>query len=221
MRWVGAIVAWGLAIGAFGVEAHAASASGQDVSVLSDEERDALLAGHTVSRPLRFERGTGSYVGGVSYQIVEVPASAVYEVLAEERRLPDVLPNTHSVRWVGRHGRLRCVEISQGTRLVRATYTVCLEHDRPAGLIRFWLDPSRPHGIRDVWGYFRVEPLGAERSLVTVAVALDLGPGLVRLVFEDAVQALALSTPRYIRDYVEPRRPWEAGHRSSGLSWDR
>jgi hypothetical protein len=45
-----------------------------------------------------------------------------------------------------------------------------------------------------------------ERSLVTVAVALDVGPGLVRLFFEERIQRVILATPRHIKDFIEPRR---------------
>ena len=38
---------------------------------------------------------------------------------------------------------------------------------------------------------------------MTVGVALDLGPGIVRLLFEDHIQRLILATPQRIRDVVE------------------
>jgi hypothetical protein len=40
---------------------------------------------------------------------------------------------------------------------------------------------------------------------VTVAVAVDVGDGLVRMLFEDRVQRLILSAPAQIRDFLEPR----------------
>jgi 2-methylcitrate dehydratase PrpD len=36
----------------------------------------------------------------------------------------------------------------------------------------------------------------------TVAVALDVGPGVVRMLFEDRIQRTILSTPQKIRDYL-------------------
>ncbi len=67
------------------------------------------------------------------------------------------------------------------------------------------MDPSRPHDVKDVWGYFRVRPFGNEHSLVTVAAVLDLGPGIVRALFEDTIQDIILSSPATIKSYVEPR----------------
>ena len=41
------------------------------VPAFTTTERQALLAGATVSRPMHFKRGAdGSYIGGVAYQVV-------------------------------------------------------------------------------------------------------------------------------------------------------
>jgi len=85
------------------------------------------------------------------------------------------------------------------------TYTVRIERSAQRSELRFWLDSSRPHDIDDVFGFFRVEPFGEGKSLVTVAAALDLGLGFTSLFFSDAVERSVLSTPGQIRNYVEPR----------------
>jgi hypothetical protein len=41
---------------------------------------------------------------------------------------------------------------------------------------------------------------------VTLAVALDLGPGIARLLLSDRVERLILHAPGRIREYVEPVR---------------
>lgn len=171
---------------------------------LTADERDALIAGHTVKRPLRFDRNGGSYVGGVSYQLVRAVPAEVLAALSDVSELPNVLPRTKSATLIDATERGSRVELVQGNSVASATYTVLLASGGP-GEVRFWLDASRPHGIRDVWGYFRARPFGSDMTLVTVAVALDVGPGLVRLLFEDRIQRLALDTPRHIKDWVEPR----------------
>jgi hypothetical protein len=95
------------------------------------------------------------------------------------------------------------VELVQGGSFVDARYTVMLER-ADAETIRFWLDPSQPHDIRDVWGFFRVQAAPGGRSLITVGAALDLGDGLSRL-FEDKIASMMLRAPYKIRDFVEPR----------------
>jgi hypothetical protein len=171
---------------------------------LSADEREALLAGDIVARPMVFEKNGGRYVGGVSYQLVRAVPAEVLAAVSNVSELPSVLPRTESATLIDASERGTRIELVQGNSVARATYTVLLASGGP-GEVRFWLDASRPHDILDVWGYFRARPFGADKTLVTVAVALDVGPGLVRLLFEERIQRLALETPRHIKDYVEPR----------------
>jgi hypothetical protein len=168
-------------------------------------EREALLAGEVVSRPMHFETESGSYRGGLSYSLVNAPAAAVLSALSNVETLPQALPNTKSARLIDVRGGLARVELVHGGG---TTYTVHIERTASPccrSELRFWLDSSRPHDINDVFGFFRVEPFGEGKSLVTVAAALDLGSGLTSLLFSAAVERSVLSTPRRIRDYVEPR----------------
>jgi len=174
-------------------------------NALSSSERRALLNGQTVSRPLAFERAGGRYIGGVSYQVLRASPEEVLATLQSVEQLPHALPRTKNARLVAAKGRTAHVELTQGNAFVEATYTVRLVRDRGSDELRFWLDHSRPHDIDDVWGFFRVEHFGRGQSLVTVAVALDLGPGIARMLFEGKVQRLILQTPRHIRDFVEPK----------------
>lgn len=175
------------------------------VPPLTADERAALVARDLVTRPLRFEeREGGSYVGGVSYQVVRADPASVLAAFADAQSLTRALPSTQSALMLSRDGRTARVELVQGRAPFLARYTVFLEQAGRGNTIRFWLDPTRPHDIADVWGYFRVEPFGEGRSLVTVAAALDLGPGLARVLFEDRVQRAILRTPSRIRAFVEP-----------------
>src|SRR6478752_6696290 len=150
---------WLTAIGFVALLSAPAQAAPRTVSqALSLSEREALLAGEVVARPMQFETDTGSYRGGVSYSLVNAPAAAVLSALSNADTLPQALPHTKSARLIDVRGALA-----------------------------------------------RVEPFGSGKSLVTVAAALDLGPGLTSLFFSDAVQRSLLSTPGRIRVYVEPR----------------
>ncbi len=172
---------------------------------LTRSERRRLLMGDTVAHPVAFERRAAHYVGGVSYQLVRASPRAVLSALEDPRQLPFMLPHTRSARRLGRTGRDVRIELTQGNGLVSATYTVRARRVEGRRELRFWLDRSRPHGIEDVWGYFRVQAFDGARSLVTVAVALDLGPGLARILFEGRIQNAILGTPARIRDFIEPR----------------
>ncbi len=177
------------------------------VPAFTPTERQALVAGATVSRPMHFKRGAdGSYIGGVAYQVVNASPARVLAALADPEALPRALPHTERATLVSSDGRSARIELVQGNAPFLATYTVNLEQTANGRGIRFWLDPTRPHDVKDVWGYFRVTPFGKKQSLVTLAVALDLGPGIARLLLSDRVERLILHAPGRIREYVEPVR---------------
>lgn len=173
-------------------------------SPFTDRERDALSGGLMVARALRFQHEGGRYVGGVSYQVVDARPELVLAVLSDVNNWPEALPRTKSARLLDSKDGLSRVELVQGSSLVDARYTVVLDR-ADAETIRFWLDPSAPHDIRDVWGFFRVRELPGGRSLITVGAALDLGDGLTRMLFEDKIASMLLRAPRQIRQFVEPR----------------
>ncbi|RYZ08950.1 MAG: hypothetical protein EOO73_06565 [Myxococcales bacterium] len=167
-------------------------------------EREALDAGGMVSRPLRFQHEGGRYVGGVSYQVVDARPELVLAALSDVSNWPEALPRTKSARLLTSTDGLSRVELVQGSSLVDARYTVVLNR-ADAETIRFWLDPSAPHDVQDVWGFFRVRELPGGRSLITVGAALDLGNGITRMLFEDKIASMLLRAPHKIRQFVEPR----------------
>jgi hypothetical protein len=184
---------------------HSAAPSLPMGQPLSARERDALRGGGMVSRPLRFEQQGGRYVGGVSYQVVDARPDVVLAALSDVANWPDALPKTKSARLVDSANGVSRVELVQGSTLVDARYAVMLERAGDGETIRFWLDPSRPHDIRDVWGFFRIQAFPGGRSLITVGAALDLGDGLARALFEDKIARMVLHAPQKIRAFVEPR----------------
>jgi hypothetical protein len=190
-----------------GVRARAEGPEPHAAPHLTAAERQALLAGETVARPLHFIRGRdGQYIGGVSYQVVKASPMRVLTALADPDALTRALPRTERATLISREGTKARIELVQGKAPFLATYTVELEQTASGDGIRFWLDPTRPHDVKDVWGYFRVTPFGKNKTLVTLAVALDLGPGVARLLLSDRVERLILHAPSKIREYVEPVR---------------
>ncbi len=170
---------------------------------LTHLEKQELAAGAMVTRPMEWEPAEGvRFVGGVSYVVVDGPPELVLRALSDYANLKQVLPRTRRSDVVTRNGNETVVELEQGTSLVSATYSVVVARD--GNRVRFWMDQTRPHGIKDTWGYFRAEPFDDRRSLVTVAALVDLGPGLARMLFESRVKKLVLTTPTRIRAHVEP-----------------
>jgi hypothetical protein len=177
----------------------------------SGAERERIRAGSRVERPLRFSERGGAYVGGIAYQVVDQGPSAVLAALLDVRLLPEMLPGTHSARLLPSRSGLTRVELEQGHAPFIARYTVVL--DAASGSeVRFWIDASRPHDLRDVFGFFRAEAWGRERTLVTVGAAVDLGSSIMRGFLEPRVQRVVLSSVTGIRDFLEPRRIAAVGY---------
>jgi hypothetical protein len=149
-------------------------------------------------------------VGGVTYTIVDAaPAelTALFENADAYRR---VLPHTRQARILALEPNGdRLVQLEQGTAIASAAYTLRVHEDRGAANgreIRFWLEPTKPHEIDDAWGFFRCEPFmgpaGEQRVLLTYAILVDVGPGIVRELFEERVRSALLSVPQRVRRYV-------------------
>jgi len=144
------------------------------------------------------------YLGGAAYQLVAASPDEILSALFDPAQLERMLPQTMRVTALGNEHPAPGLELEQGNGVIKATYSVVLEHDREAGEIRFRLDRSRPSDIEDVSGFFRVTPYEDGRSLITVAATLDVGSGLVRLLFRDIIQELILMTPTQMKNVIEP-----------------
>ena len=192
-------------------EARPPSGDGFSRPELAAADHRRLLAGQPVVREDTVETATGRYVGGVTYLLVDAPVDAIASVLDNVRAYPHILPYTRAAAWIGlsRSGDA-LVELEQGNALAQGRYTIRVHREQAgphAQTFRFWLDPRFSHDIADASGFFQMEPIGQERTLLTYMVLVDLGPGLIRALFEDRVRRVMLSTPLLVRGYVEARRP--------------
>jgi hypothetical protein len=183
----------------------APAAAVTDDPTLAPDENVRLMRGQTIMRPETIARDERRYVGGVTYSVVSASEAELDAALLDPRTYTQILPRTKGARVLGREGGDLLVELRQGTWLMEGAYTIVVRRDGRE--IRFWLDPRRPHDIEDAWGFFRIEPLAqvaprTPRSLLTYGVLVDLGPGLVRDLFEEKIRGLALSVPDRVRDYV-------------------
>lgn len=175
---------------------------------LTDEQHRTLRAGGRVEQFVELDRAGKHYVGGVAYTLVRAQPSQVFSVLNELGTLSLVLPSTRNTRILDRQDNRVRVLLEQGNSVVSTTFTVFFELEPPDDrfdpkVVRFWLDPSQPHSIDDVWGFFRATRYDDGHSLVSVGALVDLGPGLVRMLFEDRIQRSILRMPKRIRETVE------------------
>lgn len=171
---------------------------------LTPEERARLNEGHVVRRDHAFELGENRYVGGVVYVVIQAPAKDVMDVLMDVKAYTKIFPLTAEAKDVGQRDGGRLITLKHWTRFATASYTVHLRRESP-GLVRFWMDASFPHDLKDAWGYFRLQPLSKARTLLTYGAALDLGDGLTRMLFEGLIQGYAMRPPELLRRHVESR----------------
>lgn len=170
---------------------------------LSPGETQRLERGETIVRSQTIEHGPRHYVGGVTYTVVDGASQDLGPMLDDVAVWRRIVPKTRSARRVGSTGRDVLVEMTSGTALVQATYTMRVHREGP--LVRFWVEPTRRHDIEDAWGFVRAEPIAEHRTLVTYGVLVNLGPGIVRDLFEARVRDLALSVPDRLRGFVLER----------------
>lgn len=166
---------------------------------LTPDERAALDRGEVVRRSVDADLDDGVYTGGVSYALVDAPAPFVLGLLADPSIYLDILALTLEATPTGKLGDDRLVRMKHGGSLGTAAYTLRLRPADATGTIRFWMDRSFDHEIEDLWGFLRVAPVTAERSLATYAVLCDLG-ALLRLMFGEKIREYALDTPGSLRN---------------------
>jgi hypothetical protein len=166
-----------------------------------------LAEGGTVTFEQTIDNQAHRYVGGVTYTVVEAAPTELAALFEDVHAYKQLLPHTKEARLVGVNGRDRYVELRQGNSLVNTSYTMRIRTDDDGKTVRFWLDPSKPHGIADAWGFFRVEALpettpGTPRVLLTYGALVDVGPGIVRELFEERLRAVMLTVPQLVRRYA-------------------
>jgi carbon monoxide dehydrogenase subunit G len=175
---------------------------------LNEEQHRTLRSGGRVEQFVELERGGQHYVGGVAYALVRAEPRQVFDVLNEITTLSEVLPATRNLQIVEQLGNRVRVELEQGNSVVSTKFTVFFELEPPDSrydprVVRFWLDPSEAHSVDDLWGFFRATRYDEQHSLVSVGALVDLGPGVLRMLFESRIQRSILRMPNRIRDTVE------------------
>jgi len=178
---------------------------------VTNDQAARLARGETLVFDQTIDRGSRHYVGGTTYTIIEATRPELDALFVDMNAYRQLLPHTKQARLIGVNDNDIFVELRQGNSLLETSYTLRvrreIEGSQAAGSVyRFWLDRSKPHGIEDAWGYFRLEPLAdgpnGPRVLLTYGILVDVGPGLVRDLFEERLRQLALTVPQHLRQYA-------------------
>jgi len=177
--------------------------SGARADGLTSDESTRLVRGDVVTRTQQLDRGPRHYVGGVSYAIVDATPAELAALVDDVSTWRRILPRTREARRIGTDGGDVLAEITHGSLFVSVGYTMRLH--REGNEVRFWLDRTRPHDIDDAWGYIRSQPMADGRTLVTWAILVDMGNGMLRDMFESKVQQMALTVPERVKDVMVER----------------
>lgn len=188
------------------VAAPAGAEPEAEVSRFTPDERARLLSHGEVRRRFTFTHGRRSYLGALSYSGIAREAATVLSTLQDMDHLPRALPATRETFFPNPNDR-QALRVVHGTFLVNGGYTLSWNPQPSQNLIRFWLDRSQPADVEDVFGFFRVEAYGPQQSILTVAVAVDPGEGLLAAMFRGKIHDFMSRPARYIKNYIHRHVP--------------
>ena len=189
----------------FGATTLPASAIANPAKISGDRER--LARGEQVTYAQTEDIHGRHYVGGVAYMIIDATPEEFFQVLEDTNAWEAVLPKTKYATRIATSRNEERVELHQGNALVDATYTLHLVREPENRRVRFWLDLTRPHTIEDAWGFFRYDvvsrPGEPSRLLVSYGALVDVGPGILRELYENRLHIAMLTVPERLRAYVD------------------
>ena len=185
---------WALVSGSWLSAAHAER--------LTADEEKRLAQGEVVKRLFDVDLPQGDFIGGLGYVIISAPPAEVLGVLLEPSSYLHIFTLTQEARLVAREGDDLVIYLRQGGKKVSGEYSVRARRETQS-LVRFWLDPSRPHDIGDLWGFFRIDPAPEGKTLLTYGALLHLEFGVIKLLFQEKIRLYALETPSRLRAFVE------------------
>jgi hypothetical protein len=170
----------------------------------STEELQSLNGGGAVER--RFElphRGT-KYLSAVSYGVLDKPCSQAVGLWKDPvKHLAKALPATRQVELVRAGAPFSRLKIEHGNSVVQGNWGAVYGVSDDGMVARFWLDTNAPRDVKDVFGYFRLSSWDSQRCLVTAAVAVDPGDGLLASVFRGMIHNYLVRTAARIQRYIK------------------
>lgn len=169
---------------------------------LTADEEKRLARGDVVQRIFDVDLPQGDFIGGLGYVIISAPPSEVLAVLLEPSSYMHIFALTQEARLQAREGDDLIIYLRQGGKNISGEYSVRARRET-LSLVRFWLEPSRPHDIADCWGFFRLDPAAGGKTLLTYGALLHLEFGIMKLLFQEKIRGYALETPARLRAFVE------------------
>jgi hypothetical protein len=118
------------------------------------------------------------------------------------KHLAKALPATRDVKLLERHGSRARLRVTHGNAVLQGSWGATYRVSDDGTTARFWLDDHAPRDVKDVFGYFRLTPWKHSGCLVTAAVAVDPGDGLLASMFRTMIHNYLVRTAARIQRYV-------------------
>jgi carbon monoxide dehydrogenase subunit G len=168
----------------------------------SRQELGQLRSGRLVARPI--PTSGRRLLGGNSWIVVDAPVAQVWTALSEPTRYPRMWRAVDRVRVLSRHGNRTMVHVEQKSSVSDLEFDVRLDFQPSEREVDFRV-ARNGGGLREGWGFFKLESQGDTQTLVSYGAAVDPGASLVRSFFEDRLRQRILELPRGVKRYVERR----------------
>ncbi|WP_156864995.1 hypothetical protein [Pajaroellobacter abortibovis] len=174
--------------------------------VLPENAIQQLQMGETLLFPETIEEDEQRYVGGVAYTLVDISLEQMTPLLERAETYQAILPRIKSAKWTTANPHEPLLHLRHSTSLMDIEYTLIFQKDIPHRTTRFWMDKRSPHPIEDAWGFIRFDPIitssHAPQALITYGVLVNIGPGLIRTLFEEKIRDILLYIPHALRRYL-------------------
>ncbi|MCA9601508.1 MAG: SRPBCC family protein [Polyangiales bacterium] len=204
MRLIGA--GWIVAVVAFG---GVGTASAQ--SQFTAEEKAKLFRGELVVRPEARRRGNLTLIGGLAWQVVDLPTEAVWRAVTDYGNYWRFIPEAKQSKVLGTKRNETFVAIRHERGPLSVDYTMRMHVEHGERTAEFRLDKNRGHDIDEGWGFFVVTPYSDGRTLVSFGVFADVGHGMLAGMIQPTVQKWMLRVPAELKKFVLGKgRRWYA-----------
>lgn len=172
---------------------------------LTSSERAKLSTGAFVERRTSERRGSLRLVGGSSFQVIRRSPEEVWRALTDLDEIGNLLPSIRRTQVVAQNGSSSTVRVEHEHGVMEAAYHLRVRHTN-GNVVIFQLDTRRKNDIHAGWGFLRIHPWdGGRKTLVSYAVLVDVGPGLLKAVMTPAFKEWILRVPLTMKWYLEGR----------------
>jgi hypothetical protein len=186
-----------------GQAAWASVAAAQGSSRFSENERRLLRRGELVVRREAEQRGDLRLIGGTAFQVVDAPPDAVWRAVMDIPAWRRFVPQVTVARVVAEGRSQRTIYLRHAQGPVEADYHLNLRYSSETHMAQFRLDKTRPHDIREGWGFFIVSPFGDGQSILTFGVMVDVGSGVMTGLMRPALHQWMLRVPEQLKNFIE------------------